>query len=370
MSLPGPGADDLAGAARRAAAVVSVPKAAPPDSFVLHAPLEIVARVGLVPLVRRDRRADAIAMIGLIADRYAAAGDPIEVPAGAAEPGVARLLGALRAGAVDEADRVAIALLPGMTPVDAGRLVREPVITALAAAGHAPIGFALLQRVEPAMPATLLHGALRAIAADPGQQVSWHRSAAPTSAPTAGDAGALGRAVAATPRLGRPAVDFVLPIMAQVQDAGVASELLAPVITDHYDPGAARDTLTRIAAWSMLYDDPAEAPYGWSHLLTMPQAVMAFTGPDPRTALAVAATFTVGFRAAYGTVDLPEVVGEIDATDATDASWEELATAAALHHDAHLVKHTLAAHHAAADDPACAGLYRAAAARLVEHWGA
>jgi hypothetical protein len=86
-----------------------------------------------------------------------------------------------------------------------------------------------------------------------------------------------------------------------------------------------------------------------------------------RTALAVAATFTVGLRAGHGSENLPEA---IDDEVGTDATWEELATAAALHEDAHLVKHTLAAWHAATDDPAYEGLYRTAAARLVAWWQA
>ena len=49
---------------------------------------------------------------------------------------------------------------------------------------------------------------------------------------------------------------------------------------------------------------------------------------------------------------------------------EELATAAALHEDAHLVKYTLACIHAAADDPAFAPLYLSAADHLVRWWRA
>src|SRR5918993_2087971 len=36
--------------------VVAVPKEAPADSFVLHAPLELLARVGLLPAVRPEAR--------------------------------------------------------------------------------------------------------------------------------------------------------------------------------------------------------------------------------------------------------------------------------------------------------------------------
>ena len=55
---------------------------------------------------------------------------------------------------------------------------------------------------------------------------------------------------------------------------------------------------------------------------------LAGAGVTPRTALAVAATYTVGFRAAYGRVDLPEVMTPGEGADAT---VEELALAASLH---------------------------------------
>jgi hypothetical protein len=47
-----------------------------------------------------------------------------------------------------------------------------------------------------------------------------------------------------------------------------------------------------------------------------------------------------------------------------------LATAAAVHHDAHRVKYTLACLEAAGDDPGAAPLYLAAAAHLNAWWEA
>ncbi len=360
--------DALLAATRRATEVISVPKAAPADSFVLHAPLELLARVGLVPLVHPQRRAEAIAMIDMLSDEYERAGDPIDTPApvevGDIATGAGRLVDALRAGDAGEVDRLAAALLPRLRPSDVGALLGQTVVTSLAAAGHAPIGCALLARVAPTLSSSLLRGALHTIAGEPGWQVTWHL---PVTGE--GDPALLHAAIAATPHLGEPGSSFIHPLMSQVQDAGVTLRLLGPVLADRYDVRAAANTLARIAAWSMVHDDPDHAPYGWSHALTMPQAVFALAGRgvQPRTALAVAATFTVGLRAGHGSVDLPEA---IDDEVGTDATWEELATAAALHEDAHLVKHTLAAWHAATDDPAYEGLYRTAAARLVAWWQA
>jgi hypothetical protein len=195
--------------------------------------------------------------------------------------------------------------------------------------------------------------------------VRWHLDLPANSS----SAGGLYEAIRRAPQLGRPGSDFIYPLMSQVQDSGLAAELLGPVLADRFDVAAAGRTLTRVAAWSMVHDDPSQAPYGWSHALTMPQAVMALAGSavTARTALAVAATFTLGFRAAHGTVELPDV---IEPGAGTSWSVESLATAASLHEDAHLVKHTLACLHAAEDDPAGAPLYLQAAAHLAEWWGA
>ncbi len=351
-----------------AAALVAVPLDTVENSFTLHAPLELLGRVGLLPHVARARRADAAAMIVELADRYAAAGDPVDAPRpaelGTPEQAASRLLAAVRAGELDEVDALAAALLPTVSPAEAVGLLGEGLVTSLAAAGHAPIGFSLLGRVRPMLTTELLRGPLRSIARRPEWQIHWHRDVT-----TVGNPELLYAAVRATPMLGRPGSDFIHPLMSQVQDAGVAAELLGPVLADRFDTAAAARALHRVAAWSMVHDDPSQAPYGWTHALTMPQAVMALAGAGvtPRTALAVAGTFTVGFRAAHGTVELPV---EIEPGAAPAATWTELLTAAAVHDDAHLVKYALAARHSADDDPAFETLYRSALAALVEFWRA
>ena len=194
--------------------------------------------------------------------------------------------------------------------------------------------------------------------------------------------------------LGRPGSDFIFPVMHQVEASGVATELLSGAIARPVDVHAAGQALARVAAWSMLQEPPDHAPYGWTHCLTMPQAVMAIAtdGVPPRTALAVAATYVAGFRAALGTCVLdpsyqPEAPETTDVSEAiaegpraaAAAAWHapepeldaigvELATRASLHHDAHLVKYTLACIHAGADDPAARRLYLAAAASLSAWW--
>jgi hypothetical protein len=126
--------------------------------------------------------------------------------------------------------------------------------------------------------------------------------------------------------------------------------------------------MLRAAAWSMLHDDPNQAPYGWSHCLTMPQAVLGLAGDcvETRTAIAIAATYVVGFRTAHGLNPLGPL-GDADG-ERGETDVRELAAYASLHDDAHLVKYTLACLLAAETDPAWANTYLAAAQYLADWW--
>jgi hypothetical protein len=182
--------------------------------------------------------------------------------------------------------------------------------------------------------------------------------------------------------------------MHQVEEAGVAASLLRGAIDASIDVVAARRDIARVAAWSMLQEPPTFATYGWTHCLTMPQAVMGLAGTAvaPRTAVAVAGTFVAGFRAGLGATQLdpawrpaPPTTHELDdaiaagPTEAAATVWHapddalaamttELVTRAAVHHDAHLVKYTHACLDAAVDDPASRRLFLAAAASLSGWW--
>ena len=374
--------------------VISVPRAAPADSFVLHAPLELLARAGLLPFVRPDARAGARERVRGLAAEYLAAGDPVEPPApvdvDSVEDGAARLVAAIEGGDLDDVDRLARWVGDHSTASELRQLLAQPVAASLAAAAHASILLYLLPRVALAagVPVSIVRGPARELARNPGWRLHWFDDPDGIAAPS----GTLIDALLETPILGLPGSNFIFPIMNQAEESGVAAKLLAGVIDGNAE-SAGRD-LARIAALSMLQESPEHAPYGWSHCLTMPQAVIALAGhgSQPRTAIAVAATHVVGFRAALGecsldvgyqpppaaTADLAEAIatgqGEAAAWvwHAPEAALDEivtaLATRAALHHDAHLVKYTLACFDAAAADPASRRLYLSAAASLSGWW--
>jgi hypothetical protein len=120
----------------------------------------------------------------------------------------------------------------------------------------------------------------------------------------------------------------------------------------------------------MLQGTPDEAPYGWTHCLTLAQAPLVLAGAGAAgvgPASWVAAAYVAAHWSCYGSgaVDLDTPV--VASAGVTPTS---LASAAATAHDAHLVKYTLACLDAAAADPAHGGLYLAAAAHLHDWWAA
>ena len=157
---------------------------------------------------------------------------------------------------------------------------------------------------------------------------------------------------------------FVHPIVMQVDSSGVATELLGSVVGTRSD--AAAHSVLRVAAWSMLLDDPQHAAFGWSHCLTIPQAILSTTrgGVHADHALALAATHVAAFRAALGSRELP--VEPRMAFPEVDVAL--LASQACMFEEAHIVKYVLACIDAAHDDPEGRSLYLAAGRRLVDLW--
>ena len=339
-----------------AAGRLAVPREAPADSFVLHASLELMARAVLLDLVPDELRGRARLRIAWLVDRYEAAGHPVEEPAPVTPPDLDRaagdLVAALGASDLDGVDRQAAWLGVHASPADLRRLLGPAVAPALGAAAHAPIGLHLLGR-SPWIDGTVLRGCLRELAREPGWRVDVDGMV---------DGGRpLEEALLDAPLLGPAESDFIRPMV--VRAAGPAAQLLADVSPD---AGAAARAVSRVAAWSMLQERDDHVPYGWTHTLTIPQAVLSI-GVDPRTAVAVAGAELIGFRASMGSRVLdPAAPVPPVAPDAFD----DLVAWAALHHDAHVVKYVVASMDAAAADPGASALYAAAATRLAGWWWA
>jgi hypothetical protein len=357
--------------AERAASVLAVPRAEIVGdrlSFVLHAPLELLARVALLPLIEPTARPLARRRIAVLAEGYAESGPPL-APARRAEfVSPAAAAGAL-AAAIEAEDFTAVDESATWLAANAGIRALPPLLAPtfldrLSAAGHANIYLALLSRPAPSLlGAAMLRPVARAVALGASQRI-----AVPPIV-TGGDAGAIASMLAATTHVGPPEIPFIAPLVLRAEEQGAFAGLrdaqgcfAAPQVP----PGA----VLRVAARTMLQGTPDEAPYGWTHCLTLAQAplLLAGAGAVPVGPAAwVASAYVAAHWACYGsgTVDLDTPV-----TCPTGITATSLASVAATSHDAHLVKYTLACLDAAAADPTQRDLYMAAAAHLQTWWAA
>ena len=382
---------------RDVACAVKRPRRDPADSFVLHAPLELAARAALLPYVDPRRREDARLRIFSISSEYAAFGPPADQPApvefAKAADAATRLSSAIDDGDLDAVDAVAAWLGEQTTGSELRALLADAVVPRLSAAAHGSIFLYHLPRIAPRreLTAELLRPLARELARYPTWQLTWPSTRQSGSSRSIA-AVELFDALARTPALGVPGSTFIFPLMSQAETSGIAADLLAgPTSGVALDEGAR--TIMRAAAWSMLLEPDDHAPYGWTHCLTLPQAVLGIASActDPRAALAIAATYVVGFRAALAReplvpafrapdphIDLEGALAR-EPRSAAAAVWHaapeahtdivgELATWASVHPDAHFVKYTLACIDAAAWDPTHAQLYLSAAAKLAGFW--
>lgn len=367
------------------AAVVTLltpPKRAAATSFQLHAPLELMARVALLPHVAGHAREGARQKIAELGVRYAQRGEAVprvERPFATNEHAAAALSEALLSGDSEGADAALVFLLEHEpTSVLLARL-RPLLVDHLGAAAHAPILVAELPRVVDRIPdvAQLLRAPVRSLTQNV-TFVRWHRDddgRATTPPPTPTTTKTKTRAaemltarLLAPPKTSTPS-HSIAPTMRAVEDSGLARELFADVWRD-VDAVTAERVLSRVAAQSMLQDTIEHAPYGWTHCLTLPQAVlrMAQHTPEAQASVAVAATFVLGFRSTLGAVRL-DPDRPLPPAVAPEANWiESLATRAALHTDAHFAKYVVACLDAARRDPEARMLYLHAAERLAEFW--
>ena len=377
---------------RAACQLLSIPRNEAANSFTLHAPLELMARAELLRSVSAQRRESARQRIAHIAATWSTTDRPTETSDDTAhgEQPLDALTEALRHGDPETADRAFVSLCATRDQDHIVDDLVDVVLPCLGGAAHGAIFLELLPRFRPTgiNPALMARTLLREIAHHPDDRLRWFDQ--PRSEAAAG--------VSLTDRLVSPTADnepsshFVQPTMALVDDSGLAHRTLADV-THRLSIDDARRQLLTTAAMSMLQDTPANAPYGWTHCLTLPQATLAVAHQttDAQRTIDVAATYVLGYRATQssGPIDpswepdpprrFVDEVTHLDPSVAAATAWhakpgrrahitQQLIDHAAPHHDAHLAKYTLACIDAAARDPASGRLYLAAAAYLAAWW--
>ena len=361
------------------AGVLGAPRSEPPDSFILHAPLELLARAALLPHVSPDLRGAARDRIEAIAPQFEGFADAAAIPAfeGTTHAAERCLRDALRDGDLEAAASAGQHL--GRT-LDAEALtatVGDLLTPSLAAAAHGPIFLHHLPRALPRSPvAGARFGTLaREVARHPGWELRWQERDLVGS-------GDLVTSLAHVQVLGSPGSNSIHPLMAQADESGLAAETVGPAIGPGTDAMEAERAILRVATASMLVDDPEHAPYGWTHCLTIPPGILSTlrSSNDPLRVLALAATHVVGFRTGLGSAPLAALPGPNGAirsdglVPGIDRPAPERIQAAidhaATHHDAHLVKYVVSCLDASRRDPEGAHQHLAAATHLSDWWHA
>ncbi len=288
-------------------AALSVPPERAADSFVLHAPLELAARSSLLALASPGARPAIIGRIDAIAADWAAYSPPLDNragPLGEADPEES-LRAAAASGDVMAADAAYVALCRTTAPERVLDLLAELTLDRLGGAAHASIFVDQIGRLPEIGPSHLMAGRALLIDIVRGwdRRIEWIDDIDTDHADD--PEVTLFDQLRDVPSPGDPGSNFIFPTMSLVDRTGLARELIAPALP-HTTVADARVQLLRLAAHSMLQDDPEHAPYGWTHCLTMPQATLdvAHRLPDPVRSIAVAATYVCGFRGTLSTTPI------------------------------------------------------------------
>jgi hypothetical protein len=322
-------------------------------SFVLHSPLELLARCALATRVEPDETATA--RLVSLANRYAARHPRHVVP----PPVAGGLDVAVAAGDPDGAEAAVAALSADQLRVELAHVG----VSRTAAAGHANIYLQLAATAGTAVPATMARGLVRDLALDPRALISVNANPADCNE-------TIFDAFARIPNVGPPAERGIAALVDHVTSA--ASEAIATFASAACASGRERAAadLARLAASQMLLGDDTNVPYGWTHALTLTQGAFAAAdaGANTNAAVTAAAAYTGAFWSAYGgAASVPATAVELNGP-ATSSDFAPLVAAASRSHDAHLVKYTLTCAQLAEADPEAGRLFLAATRRLHDWW--
>lgn len=206
------------------ASALGTPRLDPADSFVLHAPLELLARVGLLRHVADDSFDAAYSRISELGALYTNAYQPY-APADLADGAdtssakdaqsiCAQLTNSIQAGDLEATDLAARHFGEYTSPDDLAGLLGAFVLPRLSAAAHGAIALFLFPKTKDiaTIRADILRGTMRELARHPEAILNWPAALEAPDGP--GEADVLAKAVANTKRIDTPDSNFIWPMMA------------------------------------------------------------------------------------------------------------------------------------------------------------
>ena len=389
--------------------IVAPPPASGLTSFTLHAPLEVMARYGLIRLVGpADRELARLQMVAS-ASVYGQNVKPMPTPVRTysfpnSSTAASDLARTCASGDADGMEALALSVAQQFGTATLVNLLAPLTLPTLTGASHSHIGlWLLLRHAESAgvEVASVLRDAMRALAHDPTAQLKSFQSMSiegtqcletPPEEVTKEILEKL-----ANPAKGILTGDSIRALLEAAEKTGDVDRLFGDFIRRDLSPlqiNAAFRAVLRVAAHSMLQDDVAQAKFGWTHCLTLPQAAFGLSSAmtNRKLALAAALVWITAHRTILSdrALDLgwqPEPIEDVSVLEALQTSpraaasrvWNALdgelseirrilATEASIRNDIHLVKYTRACLDMGAFDPKYARLYLAAAAHLCAIW--
>jgi hypothetical protein len=388
--------------------IVACPPKRGLTSFTLHAPLEAMARYGLLRLVHPSDRELARLQMLASAAVYGHQVDLMPAPArmylfSDANAAAGELASTFRSGDADGMEALVLSAASQFGTKSLVNLLTPLALPTLTGASHSHIGlWLLLRHAEPGVEyVSLLRAATRALAADPmGQMKSFQGMSFDETQRLKTLPEQICKETLeslANPAKGVPGGESIRELVEAGEATGNADRLFGDFIRhDMSQPqiDAAFRAVLRISAHSMLQHDVEHAKFGWSHCLTLPQSAFGLSTVtrDRKLALAVALVWITAYRSILSdrALDLgwhPEPIKDVSVLEALQTCpamaasrvWHAsdgelsairriLATEASIRNDIHLVKYTRACLDMGAFDPEYVRLYLAAAAHLCALW--
>lgn len=378
-------------------------------SFTLHAPLEVMARYGLMRLVEPSDRELARLQMVASAAAYGHQVDLMPAPARVysfpdANTAAGELASAFTSGDADGMEAMVLSIALQFGTKSLLNLLTPLALPTLTGASHSHIGlWLLLRHAEPAgvEDASLLRAAARALAADPtGQMKSFQGLSIEGTQHLKTPPEQLCKEILdklANPAKGTLGGQSIRELVEAGEKTGNVDTLFGDFIRHNLSQpqiDAAFRAVLRVSAHSMLQDDLEQAKFGWSHCLNLPQAAFGLSSvtTNRKLALAAALVWIVAYRSVLSdrALDLgwhPQPIKDASVLEALQTSpaaaasrvWHApdgelsairriLATEASIRNDIHLVKYTRACLDMGALDPEQVRLYLAAAAHLCAVW--
>ena len=381
-----------------------------PDSFELHAPLELLARRRMLPFIRpQERELARLQMVGIGA-RYQAAGECVAEPKNLLTPSdrteaIHLLQSAISEGDVELADRLCVSICGQFDYGVLLEAIAGKCIWTLAVAVHAHIGVynvaASWQELGHAS-LKLLRGIIRGLAQNPDLKIQDRYF---DQIPTGTDSGdpdlnlifaeqEIGRSLSDLPRF-ETRGSGIRGIVQTGEEAGLLKYFLAriPPLSPEKRNLLMLNLTLNASALSMIQEGVKHSKYGWTHCFTLPQAAWSLAPmlDDHIQLPQVTCSWLLGFQSTLSQVrfsydyEPPKIAGSLSdalnssppeaAAVAFHAAREdhpeivtELATQALIRQDAHLNKYVRACIDATKMNPSRSHLYLAGAAYLTALW--